>query len=79
MPDTSLLAFFGALLVIGLFIDAMIPQEHGRRWDSSKPATQRDLAEVIAGRKERSSEPRLLPLVVLLVIVYAAIYLVGQW
>ena len=84
MPATSsdtdgLVLIFCALMVGGsLLIDVFFPQKaSGANWDNSRPASQRDVADVVKYRTPRSSGPRALPLVILLGVVFAFVLAFG--
>jgi hypothetical protein len=67
--DPDLLALL-VLAVAAIIIDLVFPQRGPRPWDNTRSATQRDVAEVLHGRKVQQ-EPALLPPVLLLVVVMA--------
>ena len=53
MTSTDLLLGFGLLLLAAALAKVATPQP--RRWNDSRAATQRDVADVLAGRGKRDS------------------------
>ena len=73
--DQDLLALL-VLAAAATLIDLAFPQRGPRPWDNTRSATQRDVAEVLRGRKG-TNEPALLPPVLLLVVVFLLAWWLG--
>lgn len=73
--DQDLLALL-ALAAAAMLIDLALPQRGPRPWNNTRSATQRDVADVLRGRKGKQ-EPALLPPVLLLVVVFLLAWALG--
>jgi len=74
--DTSLGLLLGSLAAAAFFVDRLFPASRKRGWNNSRAATQRDVAEVLKGRRG-ASQPDTTGLVIFLFAVfgiYALLY-----
>lgn len=65
--DQDMLVFL-ALAAAAMLIDLALPQRPSRGWNNSRAATQRDVADVLRGKRSQG-QPTLLPLALLLAVV----------
>lgn len=68
--DLEILAAFAALFLAGALANAITPKPRG--WNNSRAATQRDLADVLAGKGRNRRDTRTDPLLSLLLILALA-------
>jgi len=73
--DTSLALLLGSLAAAAFFADRLFPASRGRGWNNSRAATQRDVAEVLRGRRG-SSQPNTTGLVIFLFALYGLFALI---
>jgi hypothetical protein len=69
MTDTSLGLLLAGAAAAAFFLDRLFPANKGRGWNNSRAATQRDVAEVLRGRKG-ASQPDTTGLVIFLFVLY---------
>jgi len=69
--ELEVLVGFGALALAAALAKAITPKPRGR-WDNSRAATQRDLADVLAGKGRSRRDQRIDPLYSLLLVLALA-------
>lgn len=73
--DITLALLLSCAAAAALFADRLFPASRGRGWNSTRAATQRDVAEVLKGRRG-SSQPDTTGLVIFLFALYGLFALI---
>lgn len=73
MTDTSLGLLLAGAAAAALFLDRLFPASKGRGWNNSRAATQRDVAEVLRGKRGKS-EPDTTGLLIFLAFIWLLAY-----
>jgi|GEM_PF-3901205 len=72
MTDTDLPLLL-ALAAAALLLDAVFPAQRGQGWNNTRAATQRDVAEVLRGKRGKS-EPDTTGLLIFLAVIWIMAY-----